>query len=291
MSERTPENLVMLHGAFGEAAIESILPGDSFRVDDVEFVCKYTAGSTADRFFIVKSLELVERYRQLCDAFHGGTIVELGIAEGGSTALLALWAKPRHLVAVDLEPSALSALDEFVDAHGLGAVVRPRYGIDQSDRAALAAAVDAEAGGAPLDLVIDDCSHQYGPTRSSFETLFPRLRPGGLYVIEDWNADHVMRDAVRNALRDPSLPHHDQSVRAFTAAMSAPGGGAAPARVPLTTLAAELLVARCSRTDAIAEVAFDEYWISVRRGEATLDADGFRLDDHVHDHFGFVPPH
>ena len=40
--------------------------------------------------------------------------------------------------------------------------------------------------GEPLDLVIDDASHLYGPTMASFEVLFPRLRPGGLYVIEDW---------------------------------------------------------------------------------------------------------
>jgi predicted methyltransferase len=35
-----------------------------------------------------------------------------------------------------------------------------------------------------LDLVVDDTSH-LGPTRASFNTLFPRLRPGGVYVIED----------------------------------------------------------------------------------------------------------
>ena len=26
----------------------------------------------------------------------------------------------------------------------------------------------------------------YAQTRASFEVLFPRLRPGGLYIIEDW---------------------------------------------------------------------------------------------------------
>jgi predicted methyltransferase len=37
-----------------------------------------------------------------------------------------------------------------------------------------------------LDLVIDDASHMYALTKKSFETLFPLLRPGGLYIIEDW---------------------------------------------------------------------------------------------------------
>jgi hypothetical protein len=35
--------------------------------------------------------------------------------------------------------------------------------------------------------VLDDASHQYEPTKASFETLFPLLRPGGLYIIKDWS--------------------------------------------------------------------------------------------------------
>jgi hypothetical protein len=42
----------------------------------------------------------------------------------------------------------------------------------------------------PLDLIIDDASHMYGLTKTSFETLFPLLRPGGLYIIEDWAWGH-----------------------------------------------------------------------------------------------------
>ncbi|MFF4403292.1 hypothetical protein [Streptomyces sp. NPDC001404] len=37
----------------------------------------------------------------------------------------------------------------------------------------------------PLDIVIDDGSHRSSDVITSFRTLFPHLRPGGLYVIED----------------------------------------------------------------------------------------------------------
>lgn len=37
----------------------------------------------------------------------------------------------------------------------------------------------------PFDLVIDDGSHVNEHVRTSFRTLFPYVRPGGLYVIED----------------------------------------------------------------------------------------------------------
>jgi predicted O-methyltransferase YrrM len=291
VSEPLHENLDLLYTAFGQESIDAILPGDSFEIDGVEFVCKYSPGSTAERFYLVKSLALVERYRQLCTWFPDASIVELGIAEGGSTALLALWARPRRLIALDLEPTPLGALAEFVAAHGFGGVVLPHYGVDQADRRRVSDIVDADLDGHPIDIVIDDCSHQYDPTRSSFETLFPRLRPGGRYVIEDWNADHVMYDAVRAALTDPGAPHHEAVVHEFTKAMQDPANLAQPmARVPLTRLAAELLVARCSLTEAIASVTVDEFWIVVERGAGRLDADSFRLSDHYTDHFGFVPP-
>ena len=50
--------------------------------------------------------------------------------------------------------------------------------------------VESELGG-PIDLVIDDASHAYHPTLLSFEALFPLLRSGGCYAIEDWAWAHV----------------------------------------------------------------------------------------------------
>lgn len=290
MDERNPDNLELLYHHFSQDAIDGILPGDSFSVDGVEFVCQYLTGSTAERFYIVKSLPLIDRYREVCERFRGANIVELGIAEGGSTALIALLARPHKLVAIDLEPVSLAALTEFSERHGLSDVVQTFYGIDQSDRAGLGAAVDAGLDGNRIDLVIDDCSHHYEPTRASFECLFPRLRPGGLYLIEDWNADHVFRDALVDGLNDPATPNREQLVADFRRAMTEtnPDESTAP-RQPLTRLAIELAVARCSMTDAIASVTLDEFWIVVERGEAELEPDAFLLDRVCRDHFGFLP--
>lgn len=289
MSDRLPDNLALLYSAFHKEVIDIILPGDSFTVDGVEFICKYVPGSTAERFYIVKSLALVEAYRRLCAQFAGGTMVELGIAEGGSTALLALLARPKKLIAIDLEPLPLAALSELIRSRELEDSVKPHYGIDQSDRVRLGDVVDHDLAGEPLDLVIDDCSHQYGLTRASFETLFPRLRPGGLYVIEDWNGDHIMRDAVRAGFHDTSAPDHEDLVERFREALR----NRAPeeptvSRDPLTRLALELFVARCSQSDVIAKVSVDEFWVVVERGRATLDPSTFRLEDHYTDHFGFL---
>ena len=40
----------------------------------------------------------------------------------------------------------------------------------------------------PCDLIIDDASHSGPATRAAFDILWPCVRPGGYYVIEDWAA-------------------------------------------------------------------------------------------------------
>lgn len=287
MTERLPNNLAILHAAFSKEAIDGILPGDTFRIGDVEFVCKYSPESTAERFFIVKSLGLVERYREMClGPWKGGAIFELGIAEGGSTAFLALLAEPSKLIAVDLEPQGLPALSEFIDTHALSDVVRPYYGVNQADRARLGEIIDAELGGELLDVVIDDCSHQLAETRASFDALFPRLRPGGTYVIEDWNSDQVMRDALSAVLSDTSSPDHDEVMEHFRQSL-AEAETDGPRREPLIRLALELVLARASLGDAIEDVTVDEFWVTIRRGRGELDPATFRLNDVYTDHFGY----
>lgn len=290
MTERLPANLELLYGAFGREGIDSILPGDTITVGDVEFVCKYAPESTANRFFIVKTLELVERYRRLCaGAWKHARIVELGIAEGGSTALLALLAEPRKLVAVDIETQPLEALAEFIAAHGLGDSVRPHYGVDQANHRQLAGVVDDERGDELLDVVIDDASHDYFLTKASFETLFPRLRPGGVFVIEDWNAAHTMRDAVIAGLRDTTSAHHAADVQLFREAIAEKREAAPPAEVPLSRLAIELVLTRAGMGEAIESVTVDEYWVTVVRGHGALDPEQFSLGDLFRDYFGFLP--
>ena len=67
--------------------------------------------------------------------------------------------------------------------------MRIYWGVNQGNPEQLRKIVKEEFSG-PLDLVIDDASHMYSLTKTSFETLFPLLRPGGIYIIEDWAWAH-----------------------------------------------------------------------------------------------------
>jgi hypothetical protein len=52
----------------------------------------------------------------------------------------------------------------------------------QDDRAFLDHALQVTG---PLDIVIDDGSHRCDHVLASFDALFPHLREGGIYVVED----------------------------------------------------------------------------------------------------------
>ena len=54
---------------------------------------------------------------------------------------------------------------------------------DQADRAQLQRFIDTHGSG--FDLIIDDGGHTMEQQQTSFGFLFPHLRPGGIYIIED----------------------------------------------------------------------------------------------------------
>ncbi len=167
---------------------------EDFRIDGTDFACcppGRTVKSSADRFMLQKASWAVEAYAELLDRLAPKRILELGVLEGGSVALLALLARPEKLVAADISPGPVPALEEFVQRRSLEDVVAVHFGVDQADREALAGIVTAEFGDSQLDLIIDDASHDLDRSRASFDALFPTLRPGGLYVLEDWSWAHA----------------------------------------------------------------------------------------------------
>jgi hypothetical protein len=225
---------------------------------------------------LVKEPELLDSWASFFAPFQGARIVELGIYQGGSTALLALLTDPEHLLAVDLSPDPLPALDEFLARHDLADRVTTRFGLDQSDATALEAALRDAMGDEPLDIVVDDASHLYGPTIASFETLFPKLRPGGWYLIEDWNSADRFYSAGSDLL--------DGGLDADLAVTIRAGLEELRRQVPLHRMALELTLARCSMDEAIGRVTLTPWWIMVERGNGAIDG-RLRFEDLVRDNF------
>lgn len=261
------------------------LPGGrEWRVGDTTFVFDFGRSSTADRFLLRKPPDLVELYVQLGARFQHVNIVELGIAAGGSTALLSLLTQPRRLVSCELGAEPVAALAEFIDARELGSVIRPYYGVDQADRDRLTEIVEAELPGQILDLVIDDASHLHDETRASFEVLFPRLRPGGLYIIEDWAADFEYAKRIAATLSDPSSPTAEALEQRLADVVAERPQGP----TPLPRLGIELLQVCGAAGGSVAELTINKHWISVERGPVELDPATFRLDAHYVDHWRWL---
>jgi Methyltransferase domain len=221
------------------------------RVDGVLFVPsppgagRFSSSST--RFCLVKRPELVRDHLGMLAELRPSVVVELGLMEGGSTALMALVAEPEKLVALELSAPRSDGLTDLISERGLDDRVEVHYGIDQSDVDRLTSAIDSSLGDRPIDLVVDDASHLLGPTRASFNVLFPRLRPGGWFVIEDWSWAHI------------GFGLHQ------------------PAEVPLTTVVFELVMALPSTPGLIREIRVTRDWAVVVRGDKDLDRTSFDL--------------
>jgi hypothetical protein len=131
--------------------------------------------------------------------------------------------------------------------------VRTHFGVAQDDAAALRAAVAKDAAGRFVDVIIDDASHFYAPTRTAIETLLPFLRPRGAYIIEDWAWGH-------DAAWPPDV-WADQPL--------------------MSRLLSELMLICGAGTGVIARMEIDHNFAVVWRGDRALAQDGgFKLKDH-----------
>ena len=167
---------------------------DKLRVGEVEFFLSidpstYSQPSTVDRFVLLKTKIQIDFFARHAP-IDVKNIVDLGIYKGGSVVLYQELFSPNRIVGLDLVSERVEALDQYIAQRALGERIRLYYGTDQGDRRLLSTIVRKNFGSEPLDLVVDDASHMYEPTKTSFNLLFPLLRPGGVYVIEDWGWAH-----------------------------------------------------------------------------------------------------
>ena len=124
---------------------------------------------------------MIERLEAIVLRLQPRRIVELGVATGGSTAFLATLATTRT-----------SDRDRTQRRTRARSSTRSRASTCPTEPTRpIAQPSEAAVGDEPLDLVVDDASHLLDLTRTSFNILFPRLRPGGVYMIEDWAWAHA----------------------------------------------------------------------------------------------------
>jgi SAM-dependent methyltransferase len=107
-------------------------------------------------------------------------LLELGVAKGGSLKLWRDYFETGTIVGLDSE--AMPQKDSANQLH--------IYKGKQEDITLLDTIRD-ECAPEGFDIIIDDASHLAEPTRTSFWHLLKHhLKPGGIYVIEDWGTGY-----------------------------------------------------------------------------------------------------
>jgi SAM-dependent methyltransferase len=108
-------------------------------------------------------------------------LFEMGVWEGGSLAMWEDYFEQGIIVGLDFRESVLKFGTERIKVYRGG----------QEDEALLTR-IRQETAPDGFDVIIDDCSHLGEFTRASFWHLFENhLKPGGIYVIEDWETGYI----------------------------------------------------------------------------------------------------
>lgn len=236
-----------------------IWTADRMLLDELIFRLEPSASADPDiddhcfRFY--KGKPLVDQYADYWASlknFIPRNVFELGIWDGGSTAFWFEHLKPAKHVAIDLQDKQDSDyFRHYVSSRGVEENIKTYWKVSQADHARLSEIVAAEFTG-PLDLVIDDASHFYEPTKQSFEILFPLLRPGGIYLIEDWAWAHWKGMQVGRFEDEP------------------------------TTLIFELIEALGTSQGLIAKATVFGGFTALERGPMDLRATSFKLENYIH---------
>ena len=105
------------------------------------------------------------------------TIMEIGLNKGASIKLWLQYFIKALVYGVDIAP--------FKNEVGIEAAELSRFHFEQGDQSDTKFWNDFLGRVPPLDIVIDDGCHFSGPIQVAFHAIWPKVVPGGYYVIED----------------------------------------------------------------------------------------------------------
>ena len=239
--------------------------GETMETDDISIIVTppfRPKPSSQQAIVMYKEPGITQTYCDRLHTFPAKNMVELGVKSGGSAVFFTHLMPIEKYVGIELGASA-PHLDDYVARKGLQEKMRRYYDTDQSDTARLQEILDSEFGDNPIDLVVDDASHAYAETLASFDVLFPRVRPGGYFILEDWswNAMWAKEGSTK------SITHADGTVTdAF--------------KEPLYNMVSELTLIMSMYPDLIADIEIHPISAFIKRGPMPING-AFRLKDYL----------
>lgn len=137
------------------------------------FLHRYFMNNSHKRIY--KWFHYFDIYTRHLHRFRGRrpVLLEIGVMGGGSLRMWREYLGPDStVIGLDINPDCLQHQEEGIEIF-IGS---------QDDPAVIEAIFNKHHR---LDVVIDDGSHQMAHMRASFEMLYDRLHPTGLYIVED----------------------------------------------------------------------------------------------------------
>lgn len=226
-----------------------------FRLEHYKDNDTWELGDECFIFFKIKSL--IDQYAKFWatrEDVSPRNIFEIGLWDGGSLVFWFECFHPEKHVGIDiLQREDGPYFTQYLASKGINEQIVTYWNTSQTDSEQLRKIIKVEFGGS-LDLVIDDASHMYAATKTSFEILFPLLRPGGLYIIEDWAWAHWKE------FQHPTHPWAKERA--------------------LTDLIVELIEATGSSTDIISNMAIYQGFTVIERGTNTdIEKQNFSVNE------------
>lgn len=117
-------------------------------------------------------------------------ILELGVSAGHSIQMWQRYFTNATLVGVDHDIKSYSY------------PVTDRITILKGDQTDLTLLHDLHQNHGPFDIIIDDASHFDAYTKITFDVMFPLLKDGGLYVVEDLHTSYKV-DIIEKLINEP----------------------------------------------------------------------------------------
>lgn len=142
-----------------------------------------TAMRYKERGIVTKLKSYPREYDKYLAPYKNSTIrmLEIGVSKGGSLyAWKNFFPNAKLIVGIDVKDEC----KKFEDSK-----IRVEIG-SQDDRSFLLNLNDKYG---PFDVILDDGSHVLKHQRTSFEVLFPLLKEGGMYIIEDLHTSYWPR--------------------------------------------------------------------------------------------------
>lgn len=132
-------------------------------------------------------------------------VVEFGVDQGGSLLLWhSLWC-PERLIGFDISIGKVQD-HPLISVQGKPSENEDRpiqaYAADQCDPDLPSKLVDLGIEEGSVDIFIDDADHSGEGSEKLMQSTWRFVRDGGIYVVEDWEANVGMRDFILGVIRN-----------------------------------------------------------------------------------------